>query len=88
MSKVQDHGEPDKELENGPIDKRECRDVLCCLMFIAAIVVGIYVFIRGVQNGDPNKLIALYDYDGQGCGMGKAAQYPLMYYPNVLSQTT
>lgn len=29
--------EVDKELENGPIDKRGCTDICCCLFFLAAL---------------------------------------------------
>ena len=29
--------EIDKELENGPIDKRSCTDICCCLFFLAAL---------------------------------------------------
>ena len=40
-----DLGNPDKELENGPIDKRECRDILCCLLMFAAIAASGYVIV-------------------------------------------
>ena len=51
MSKVQDKGEIDKSLENGPTEKRECRDVLCCLLFICAVGLAGYVFINGLVLG-------------------------------------
>ena len=49
MSKVdsEKHGEIDKSLENGPVDKRECRDILCCLLFLVALGAGAYVLYIG-----------------------------------------
>lgn len=41
----------DEELKNGPINKRECRDILCCLMFIAACISCVYFFAFGLANG-------------------------------------
>jgi hypothetical protein len=29
--------EVDKELENGPIDKRSCTDILCLIFFLVAL---------------------------------------------------
>ena len=45
MSKVVNAGEPDTTLENGPVDERECRDIICCLLFIVACLAGGFVFI-------------------------------------------
>jgi len=41
----------DEELKNGPINKRECRDILCCLMFIGACISCVYFFAFGLANG-------------------------------------
>lgn len=38
----------EEELQNGPLNKRECRDILCCLLFIAACVATVYMFAFGV----------------------------------------
>jgi hypothetical protein len=51
MSKEEDKGEIDKSLENGPVDKRECRDLLCLLLFIVAMIAAFYVMIWGFTNG-------------------------------------
>jgi len=67
MSKVQDKGEVDKSLENGPTEQRECRDVLCCLLFICAVGLAGYVFINGLVMGKPEKLILLYDSMSNEC---------------------
>lgn len=49
------------ELKNGPVDARECRDILCCLMFLAASIVLIALFIYGVATGSPEKLMTPFD---------------------------
>jgi hypothetical protein len=67
MSKVQDLGEVDKSLENGPTEKRECRDILCCLLFIGAVGLAGYVFINGLVLGQPEKLVLLYDSMANEC---------------------
>jgi len=56
-------------VENGLIDKRECTDVLCCLLFsmtmIAVLVMGVY----GYVNGNVLKLIGPLDGVKNFCGV-------------------
>jgi hypothetical protein len=49
------------DLKNGPVDNRECRDILCCLMFIAASIVLGALFIYSVAEGQPQKLMTPFD---------------------------
>jgi hypothetical protein len=47
-----------------------------------------WALIYGLSNGDPYKLISLYDYDGNGCGYSSQTKdYPYMYWP-VITFTT
>ena len=41
--------EVDKELKNGPLENRECRDLLCCLLFLFNFLVMGYCFIYGMN---------------------------------------
>lgn len=52
--------------KNGPIGDghRECRDILCCLLFIVNVVALIYLTINGITNGDVARLSAVYDMAG------------------------
>jgi hypothetical protein len=50
-----------EELKNGPVDNRECRDILCCLLFIAASIVLSALFIYSVAEGKPEKLMTPFD---------------------------
>ena len=57
-----------KGYENGPTGKRSCTDCLCCLLFIAFCVGMVGAASYGYANGDPYKLLTVWDYDGNGCG--------------------
>lgn len=58
-------GEPcDKELANGPTEKRTIRDIFCCLLFIAYCVGMVIVSIIGLANGNPQLLVDPYDTNG------------------------
>jgi len=50
-----------EELKNGPVDNRECRDILCCLLFIAASITLGALFIYGVSTGKPSQLMTPFD---------------------------
>ena len=54
------------------------------MIFIAAMIAGIYVFTIGQTKGNPYKLVTIYDADKNGCGLDKSSKFPYMYYPNVL----
>jgi choline transporter-like protein 2/4/5 len=60
---IKEH-ELDPELENGPIENRSCRDILCCLLFLAAVVAMFVIGIYGYTQGDPSRLARPYDSDG------------------------
>lgn len=80
--------EVDNNLQDGPIFKRSCTDCLCCPLFIVFCAGMCWALIYGVSNGDPYKLITLYDYDGNGCGYTSAVKnYPYIYWPTI-SYTT
>ena len=58
------------DVENGPLTEanRECRDVLCCLLFIAGIVVMIALSSIAYNEGDPDKIYRGVDQNGKECG--------------------
>ena len=68
--------------KNGPISNRSCTDIICCLVFIAAIVGFGGASAYGYQKGNPKLLILGWDSDGQGCGYTEAVKdYPYLYFP-------
>lgn len=80
------------ELANGPIEKRSCRDVLCCLLFIAFMAGMIAVGAYGIKSGHPTLLARGYDFDGKMCGISSGyEEYNYLYFalplPNHLTET-
>jgi len=69
------------ELANGPLENRSCRDVLCCLLFIAFMGGMVAVAAYGIHNGNPTILARGYDYDGNMCGVDKGYEdYKYLYF--------
>ena len=53
---------------NGPTENRSCTDILCCILFIAAIIAFITIFGIGMDNGKPSMIFAVWDSSGRPCG--------------------
>jgi hypothetical protein len=77
------------DVENGPLTEanRECRDLFCCLLFMACIGGMIYLTYFGYYNGNPYNAFRGVDATGVVCGIyGTAtANYPYLYFSNPLS---
>ncbi|XP_069120217.1 choline transporter-like protein 2 isoform X1 [Argopecten irradians] len=56
---------------NGPIKKRSCTDIICCLLFIIFIAGFAGVSYLAFANGNPYLLLYPVDSDGDLCGYGK-----------------
>ncbi|KAM9392175.1 choline transporter-like protein 2 isoform 2-T2 [Pholidichthys leucotaenia] len=63
-------GEPRKydPTFKGPIQNRGCTDIVCCILFIIAVLGYIAVGILAWSQGDPRKVIYPTDSRGQFCG--------------------
>uniref|UniRef100_A0A3P8WKZ6 Choline transporter-like protein n=1 Tax=Cynoglossus semilaevis TaxID=244447 RepID=A0A3P8WKZ6_CYNSE len=70
----------------GPIQKRGCTDIVCCVLFMLAIVGYIAVGILAWSQGDPRKVIYPTDSRGQFCGQaGTPLEHkPLLFYFNIM----
>ena len=76
--------ENSKKLENGPISDRSCTDIICCLLFVVFLVGFGGATGYGLKFGNPYKLTAGWDSDGNGCGVSNATiDYPYLYWPNA-----
>ncbi|XP_072167973.1 choline transporter-like protein 4 [Diadema setosum] len=53
---------------NGPIKKRGCTDVICCLIFLAFLGGQGFIAYIAFTTGDPQTIIYATDYKGQICG--------------------
>ncbi|KAF7661383.1 hypothetical protein LDENG_00262710 [Lucifuga dentata] len=82
------YGEPRKydPTFKGPIHNRSCTDIVCCILFILAILAYVAVGILAWSQGDPRKVIYPTDSQGQFCGQ---AGTPLenkrkLFYFNIM----
>jgi hypothetical protein len=74
----------DPELRQGPLTNRRCTDLLCLIIFIAAIVAGGYVGYFSAVNGNPELLVAPLDADGNFCGKSVGYEnFPYLYYSKI-----
>ncbi|XP_074544588.1 choline transporter-like protein 2 isoform X1 [Halichoeres trimaculatus] len=70
----------------GPIYNRGCTDILCCLLFIIALLGYFAVGIIAWSQGDPRKVIYPTDSRGQFCGQAGTPleKKPFLFYFNIL----
>ncbi|XP_076001400.1 choline transporter-like protein 2 isoform X1 [Genypterus blacodes] len=70
----------------GPIQNRSFTDVLCCIVFILALLGYFAVGIIAWSQGDPRKVIYPTDSRGQFCGQAGTPleKKPLLFYFNIL----
>ncbi|KAM8879149.1 choline transporter-like protein 2 isoform 2-T2 [Spinachia spinachia] len=88
MTKRDRQGETRKFDPNfkGPLHNRGCTDVLCCVLFILALLGYFAVGIVAWSQGDPRKVIYPTDSRGQFCGQAGTPleKKPLLFYFNIL----
>ncbi|XP_030637344.1 choline transporter-like protein 2 isoform X2 [Chanos chanos] len=70
----------------GPIHNRGCTDILCCILFILALLGYFVVGILAWSQGDPRKVIYPTDSRGQFCGQAGTPleNKPLLFYFNIM----
>ncbi|XP_047213576.1 choline transporter-like protein 2 isoform X1 [Girardinichthys multiradiatus] len=82
------HGDPRKYDSSfkGPIHNRGCTDIICCILFIIAVLGYIAVGILAWSQGDPRKVIYPTDSRGQFCGQAGTPleNKRLLFYFNIM----
>ncbi|XP_030257566.1 choline transporter-like protein 5-A [Sparus aurata] len=85
------YGEPQKfdKYFRGPVRKRSCTDVLCCLIFIIVILLYVALGIVAWLHGDSKKVLYPTDSYGQFCGQKGTSNVkkPILFYFNILKCT-
>ncbi|XP_039999626.1 choline transporter-like protein 5-A [Xiphias gladius] len=73
----------------GPVCRRSCTDVLCCLIFIIVILSYVALGIVAWLHGDPRKVLHPTDSYGQFCGQKGTsnAKKPILFYFNIVKCT-
>jgi solute carrier family 44 protein 1 (choline transporter-like protein)/choline transporter-like protein 2/4/5 len=80
------------DVENGPLTEanRECRDLFCCLLFLACIGGMVYLTIFGYMNGNPSSAFRGVDASANICGNSSfgTSNYPYLYFTNPIYDFT
>lgn len=80
--------EADPELNNGPIQKRCCTDIICWLIWVAACTFWVITVIYGISKGNPSAVFAPWDEDGNQCGHSTVTKdYSYGYFYQALDVT-
>ncbi|XP_062414500.1 choline transporter-like protein 4 [Pungitius pungitius] len=85
-----EYGEPaqfDPEF-NGPMKKRGCTDIICCVLFMAVILGYIAVGILAWLFGDPRHVLYPRNSTGWFCGIGPNEGRPNLFYFNIIKCAT
>ncbi|KAL4604897.1 choline transporter-like protein 4 isoform X1 [Arapaima gigas] len=85
-----EYGEPSKydPSFNGPIHKRSCTDIICCILFMAAIAGYMVVGIMAWLYGDPRHVLYPRNSTGMFCGVGLNQGKPNVLYFDLLKCAT
>ncbi|XP_047461658.1 choline transporter-like protein 4 [Mugil cephalus] len=85
-----EYGEPAKfdPTFNGPIHKRGCTDIICCILFMAVILGYMAVGIVAWLYGDPRHVLYPKDSNGYFCGIGPNKGRPNLFYFDILKCAT
>lgn len=80
-------GEPLRpDVRDGPIEKRKCTDVICCLIFTLFLIAWFVCGFYGFSEGEPELLTYPYDSSRNQCGKpgDDAEDYDYIYFPYPL----
>ncbi|KAM9340246.1 choline transporter-like protein 4 [Symphorus nematophorus] len=72
----------------GPINKRGCTDIICCILFMAVILGYLAVGILAWLYGDPRHVLYPRNSTGWFCGTGPNKDRPNLFYFNILKCAT
>ncbi|KAM9384646.1 choline transporter-like protein 4 [Pholidichthys leucotaenia] len=80
------YGEPAKfdPTFKGPINKRGCTDIICCILFLAVILGYLAVGILAWLYGDPRHVLYPRNSTGWYCGTGENKDRPNLFYFDLL----
>ncbi|XP_077600145.1 choline transporter-like protein 4 [Stigmatopora nigra] len=69
---------------NGPIKKRGCTDIICCVLFMVVILGYLGVGILAWLYGDPRQVLYPRNSTGSFCGIGPNKDRSSLFYFNIL----
>uniref|UniRef100_A0A8C8DBK8 Choline transporter-like protein n=1 Tax=Oncorhynchus tshawytscha TaxID=74940 RepID=A0A8C8DBK8_ONCTS len=89
-SESSEYGEPAQydPTFNGPVRKRGCTDIICCVLFIVVILGYMAVGILAWLYGDPRHVLYPRNSTGMFCGIGPNKAQPSVFYFDILKCVT
>ncbi|KAL7840937.1 hypothetical protein AOLI_G00262600 [Acnodon oligacanthus] len=85
-----DYGDPTpyQPFFRGPVSKRSCTDVICCVLFMAAVVGYMTLGVLAWLFGDPRHVFFSRNSIGMFCGAGLNINEPNVFYFDILKCAT
>ncbi|XP_062842021.1 choline transporter-like protein 4 [Trichomycterus rosablanca] len=77
-----------KPFWNGPVRKRNCTDIIWCVIFMAATVGYMIIGVLAWLYGDPRHILYPQNSTGMLCGVEVNVDKPYIFYINVLKCAT
>ncbi|XP_068190013.1 choline transporter-like protein 4 [Antennarius striatus] len=72
----------------GPINKRGCTDIICCILFMAVVLGYAVVGILAWLYGDPRHVLYPRNSTGSFCGTGQNKDRPNLFYLDIVKCAT
>uniref|UniRef100_A0A3Q3X242 Choline transporter-like protein n=1 Tax=Mola mola TaxID=94237 RepID=A0A3Q3X242_MOLML len=72
----------------GPINKRGCTDIICCILFMLVLLGYAALGIVAWLYGDPRHVLYPRNSTGSYCGIGQNKDRPNLFYFNILKCAT
>ncbi|CAB1314607.1 unnamed protein product, partial [Coregonus sp. 'balchen'] len=69
---------------SGPVRKRSCTDLICCILFLAVIAGYMVMGVLAWLFGDPRHVLFPRNSTGMFCGAGMNRDQPRMIYVDIL----
>uniref|UniRef100_A0AAQ4NVA1 Choline transporter-like protein n=1 Tax=Gasterosteus aculeatus aculeatus TaxID=481459 RepID=A0AAQ4NVA1_GASAC len=73
---------------NGPMKKRGCTDIICCVLFMAVVLGYVAVGILAWLFGDPRHVLYPRNSTGWFCGIGPNKGRPNLFYFDIVKCAT
>uniref|UniRef100_A0A8C7KN71 Choline transporter-like protein n=1 Tax=Oncorhynchus kisutch TaxID=8019 RepID=A0A8C7KN71_ONCKI len=88
FSSILGYAAPYDPFFSGPVRKRSCTDLICCILFLAVIAGYMVMGVLAWLFGDPRHVLFPRNSTGMFCGVGMNRDQPRMIYVDILKCAT
>ncbi|CAB1334787.1 unnamed protein product, partial [Coregonus sp. 'balchen'] len=88
VMKIEGYAAPYDPFFSGPVRKRSCTDLICCILFLAVIAGYMVMGVLAWLFGDPRHVLFPRNSTGMFCGAGMNRDQPRMIYVDILKCAT